>query len=204
MNVAKLIKLPLLIDVDEMRDLLNAHHHALFCVQKLVPKGEREIAKEQFLSLYADYLNEIKSNVHPKPFIAPALSVTSDAFEILVHGERELIKPILPIVQMQPHNIDASFRSMVFGLESIAWGVQFSYPMLFHEPKTHQVEKVDERFPNTALFDALRKWVRYHTVPTPFLVRGEKINVPIRLGKRCFSWISSHPGLKTKEIEVVC
>ncbi len=204
MNVAKLIKLPLLIDVEEMNSLLKCHPLTIYAVQKLVPKGERTISKEQFLATYQTYINSLKSEENPKPFIAPALSVDDTAFEVLPFDERELIKPILPIIQIQPHNIDAKFRSMVFGPDNISWGIQLSYPMLFHDPKTHQVEKVDNRFPNTSLFDAIRKWVRHNTVPTPFLVADQKINIPIRLGKQCFGWIASHPGLKKREIGIVC
>jgi hypothetical protein len=58
------------------------------------------------------------------------------------------------------------------------------------------------QFPNTTLFKRLQQWVRSHTIATPFEVEGKKINVPIRIGKRCLNWIHVHPQLRAKGIRV--
>jgi len=57
-------------------------------------------------------------------------------------------------------------------------------------------------FPNTALYRSVQRWMRAHTIPTPFHVNGKKINVPMRLGKKCLPWISEHCQLKEKGIKV--
>jgi hypothetical protein len=53
-------------------------------------------------------------------------------------------------------------------------------------------------FPNTSLFLALSRWVRQNTLPTPIFDGAKRINLPVRLGKRCFSWIGNHPRLIEK------
>lgn len=82
---------------------------------------------------------------------------------------------------------------MVFGQTSLFWGVQFSYPQIFMD--SGDPKKVDGSFANTSLFQEIRRWARDETRATPFLFQGERINVPIRLGKNCFSWINRHPQL---------
>jgi hypothetical protein len=66
------------------------------------------------------------------------------------------------------------------------------------------VEAVKETpsFPNTVLFHQIQRWMRGATIPTPFLVDGKGVNVPLRLGKRCLSWINTHAQLKAKGIRV--
>ncbi|MCH9609172.1 MAG: hypothetical protein S4CHLAM45_03940 [Chlamydiales bacterium] len=204
MNIAKLIKLPLLIDASEMEALLNLLPFAIYNVQGIVPKGEEKISKETFLQMYTDYLDGLKGGDEKVPHFAPAFSVTEEAFTFLPAKERVLVKPKLPVVQLRPYTIDSNFRSMLYGTDVISWGIEISYPSLFHHPETYQVEKVDSRFPNTKLFTTVRKWVRDATCATPFLVEGKRKNIPIRLGKECFSWIQTHPGLKRRGIEVAC
>lgn len=204
MNIAKLLKLPLLIDSDEMSDLLSTCEHSIYIVGQLLPKKELIISKEMFLESYRTYIAALMQGIEPEKLFAPAFSATEDAFKTITSDQRSLLKAVLPVVQMQPHTIDSQFRSMVYGTDVISWGVQFSYPMLFHNPITEQVEKVDDSFPNTPLFGAFRKWVRHNTVPSPFLVDGKRRNIPIRLGKKCFSWIANHPGLKKRGMSIVC
>jgi hypothetical protein len=94
---------------------------------------------------------------------------------------------------------------MVLSTESVTWGVQFSYPQLYQDPKSHRIAKVADSidFPNTSLFARMLKWLRHNTLPTPFFVHGQRVNAPIRIGRACLKWIDQHPQLKEKEIRVV-
>ena len=117
-----------------------------------------------------------------------------------------LIKQKRPVIQLQRHHFifTDSFHSGVISKESITWGIQFSYPQLFLDPKTKQIGKVEKNdtFPNTELFSRLAKWVRDNTVATPFVYEEKKMNQPMRLGKECFVWINHHPGLKKRGLYV--
>jgi hypothetical protein len=120
-----------------------------------------------------------------------------------------LIKPIRPVIQLQGHHffystLDEKFHPMVLGPDSVTWGIQFSYPQIYQHPQSHLYAKVDDSldFPNTALFRRLTQWMREHTTATPFIVQEKRTNSPIRLGKKCFSWIAKHPQLVAKQILV--
>ena len=173
-----------------------------------------EIPKDLFLSQWGTYIDGIaQGQCVDESFLRPCLSsiFTSDPSlvyaQVLSNG-KYLIKSRRPVIQLQRHHFVFSdtFHFGVMGEESITWGVSFSYPQLFLDPHTQQIGKVEknEYFPNTELFTRLRRWVRDHTTPTPFIVEGERKNQPIRLGKNCFEWINNHPGLKGKNLHVRC
>ncbi|MBJ7449908.1 MAG: hypothetical protein JHC93_06070 [Parachlamydiales bacterium] len=214
LHSSKWIELPTLLDIEEMRDLLNqlGPYH-LYRTDCLVENGA--ISTEDFLNSYANYIKCIK-NKQPieeakfKQIFNLAITVDLQAlYRIEIH-DKEIVKCRLPVIRMQPHRFnystsDQKFRSMVLGNHSISWGVQFSYPQIFQDPKTHSLQKVglQDPFFNTAYFRALQKWIRYHTLPTPFLVDGKRTNAPIRIGKNCFNWVNNHPQLELMGISVI-
>jgi hypothetical protein len=216
LKISKTLKVPVLLDVLEMKGLLSSLEGAhLYLVQGLCKKNEGILTPEDFLEIYADYISFLKKGQTPPqgPFRAPfasVLSISSDVlYSIDVEENARLIKASKPVIQLQTNRItysadDATFRSQLFGEGGIEWGVQFSYPQLYQDPKTQDVLDVDESplFPNTKAFRNLQKWIRYNTVPTPFVVEGRRINAPIRLGKECFSWMGAHPDLKAKWIAI--
>jgi hypothetical protein len=53
-----------------------------------------------------------------------------------------------------------------------------------------------------ALFRKIQLWSREATRATPFVLEGKRINVPIRIGKNCLSWIGNHPQLQSQNIGV--
>lgn len=208
LKISKTLKIPTLIDVDEMKDLLAHMPEALFyLIQGVCKKGEGILRPNDFLEIYNLYLTFLKKGERPPsaPFRGPfasALSLSSDALASLKIDEScYLIKAVKPVIQLQTSRItysneDKTFRSQQFGEGGIEWGVQFSYPQLYQDPITQDVMEVDDSFSNTSAFRILQKWIRHNTVATPFVVEGKRINAPIRLGKNCFSWIHSHPDLK--------
>ena len=209
LNVSKWIKIPLLLEVEEMEDLFHSISFHLYRVGCVIPKGEGVISPEAFVALYRTYIETLKGGEVPpsSPFFTTVLSVTEEALETLeVDEHRELLKPKLPVVQMQGHAVrysaeDGEFRSQLYGSDGISWGIQLGYPQIYEEPTTHAIIQTRE-LPNGPLFHAIQKWVRQHTRATPFIVEGQRKNVPIRLGKKCFEWIEVHPQLKERGISV--
>ena len=178
-------------------------------------KNNGPVSKQDFLKAYGNYIDSLMKGQTPdlnfyRSAFSPAITLIAGAlFTIPVGEDREIIRISEPVLQLQAHNMDYStvdkkFRPMVFGLESIAWGIQFSYPQLVQDNGTGQIEmiKKSSKFPNTALFQMVQKWMRQHTVPTPFIAEGNLFNVPMRLGKECFAWINQHPQLVQKNITV--
>lgn len=211
LQASKWLQIPLLLDTAEMKDLLDTMGELwIVLTTGVTQKGAGFISKEEFLNCYQAYVEALKTGEMPsdsriRPYFSAALTCTLDPLYTVPVGEsQQLIKVDRPVIQLQQHrfdysNADGKFRSMVFGMNSILWGIQFSYPQLFQDEhlQVKQVREIAE-FPNTAVFKRLQKWVRVNTVATPFIVEGRLINVPIRLGKQCFSWINNHPQLKPK------
>ena len=93
---------------------------------------------------------------------------------------------------------------MTFGADCITWGLQFSYPQIYQDPVTLEISKADrnEELSNSELFKNLIRWQRLTTRPTPFLTEKGLENIPIRIGKSCFSWINNHPQFIEAKIKV--
>jgi len=203
-EASKWLQSPLLVDVEEMASLIEAvGDFEIYVTSALTSPGEGKVSHQAFLDSYKDYINAIKEGIPPEPPKTHFSSVwTADPQAVValpINESEQIIRVKNPVIQLRIHSIsyspiDKKFRSMVLGDKSIAWGVVFAYPQLWRNPATQMVEKVGQT-PNTTLFRTLQQWVRRNTVPTPFLVSGEKTNVPVRLGKNCFDWIDRHPQL---------
>lgn len=213
LQVSKSRKLPLLIDIDEMDHLLEVLTPCtILDVSRPIDLEYAIIPKDLFRDQYRLYVEGIKQGklideTPLRPLFSGMITVKPESvFAQSLSNGKYLIKTRIPAIQMQRHHFIFSdtFHSGVMGEGSITWGIQFSYPQLFLDPKTKEIGKVEKNdlFPNTELFHRLAKWVRDHTSPTPFLVEGKKMNQPIRLGKKCFSWINQHPHLKERGIYV--
>lgn len=219
LQVSKWIKHPVLLDLDEMKEFLHILSPSdLFIVSEPISKENAWVPFEKFLSFYSDYIHALKSGSLPneaalRHYFSSILTKDYDKVLYAMPVGKEgkfLIKPLKPVIQLQLHHfyfspLDSTFHSMVMSEESVTWGIQFSYPQLYQDPKTKEIKKVKdtEEFPNTELFARLTKWIRASSMPTPFIWQGQRINPPIRIGKNCFSWINQHPGLRQKGLEVL-
>lgn len=215
MQASKWLKVPVLMETAEMRALFSVlEHFDIYLTGRVTKQQEGIISQTDFLNVYEDYIQSLKHNQLTdeslyRSYFSSVFSETADHLYVMaVDGARELTRVIKPVIQLQQHAItysgyDEHFHSMVFGSECIPWGIQFSYPQLFQD-KDGAVKTVIEsiEFPNTALFHRLQRWIRHHTIPTPFVVDGKKINVPMRLGKLCLPWINQHPQLVERRIAV--
>jgi hypothetical protein len=212
MEASKWLDLHVLLDSEEMEalftylnDQLGTLH--LYLPGRVVPTGEGELSQQAYLNSYESYVTALKNGLMPSaPLFTVLLTLSPDHVSILkIDPQRELIRPIKPVVQLQPHSMsystqDGKFHSMVFGSHSILWGVQFSYPQLFLDPQNREVLKVNDSFPNTALFRHIQRWIRDHTLPTPMHTPSSFLNLPVRLGKSCLTWINQHPQLKPQQL----
>jgi hypothetical protein len=216
MQASKWLQMQALLDAEEMETLLaSLGEIQIFIPGRVLKKGEESISLEKFLQTYKEYVKtlqrgEIPEDILYRSYFSSIWTLSPNVvFSVNVENERHILRLALPAIQLQLHRlgyseIEEKFRPMVFGKDSIDWGIQFSYPQLFQNPKTHQAEKVDisAEFPNTILFQQLQRWLRLHSQPTPFIVQGKKINIPIRIGKKCFSWINNHPQLIQKNMKI--
>lgn len=216
MQASKWLKSQVLIDAEEMASLFSAlGSFEIFQIACVTPLGHGSISKEEFLRIYQNYVESLKEGKLPdeaatRYIFSSVFTVAADhLFAIPVGDTQQLIRIAKPVVQLQKHrldysNVDGKFYSMSFGIDSISWGIQFSFPQLYEEPHTHTVHKVGltSQFPNSLLFQMIQRWIRNNTIPTPFEVQGKQINVPVRLGRNCLSWINQHPQLIKKNIQI--
>lgn len=212
LQASKWLTSQVLLSAEEMQELLHSLQPcAFYTTGSVVPKGEGVISPPDFLNCYQNYVDNLHAGSLPealsyKRMFSLALSATPEALYTIDAGvSNQLIRICRPIIQLQPHSIsyspiDKKFRSMVFGQETIPWGIQFSYPQLYLDGTTKKIvkTKTDTDNLNTHLFDKLQKWMRKWTIPTPIIADGVLQNLPVRLGKGCLKWINNHPLLKAK------
>jgi hypothetical protein len=216
MEASKWLKVQVLAEVSEIAALFQAcGAFEIYPTGVLLQPGEGLLSKEKFLEVYGYYVGSLKKGEIPedplyRPYFNSVFTVESDfLYAMQTPDGRQLIRTSRPVVQLQTHSLDYSthdqkFHPMVFGKESILWGIQFSYPQIFLNPETQQVEQVvdNPQFPNTRLFKVLQRWIRETTIPTPMHIGQQKVNIPIRIGKGCLDWINHHPQLAKKGLSV--
>jgi hypothetical protein len=216
LQASKWLHIQFLIDSEEMKELFSVLSPFVhFSVMGVTEQGGNRLEHQQFLEAYQRYIATLKEGKSPQDsdyrfFFTGILTKTEETVTVLpLPDNREMVRPILPCIQMQLHRFDYSkvdheIRPMVLGKETISWGVQCSYPQLFQDPETAAVlNALDETlFPNASLFRAMREWIRRHSDPTPFIIQGKKEVVPIRLGKMCRSWIGSHKELQLHGLKI--
>lgn len=216
LEASKWLQCQALLSADEMQFLFESlNPFFLFLTGIITAQGQGEISKASFLELYKGYISDLRSGKEPRlsdyrPYFSAVLTADASAlYKILIENDRQLVRIAKPVIQMQAHNIDYSpldgrFRSMLFGSGSISWGIQFSFPQLFHDSTSKEVLQTRHltENANTQLFQRLQKWMRNYTAPSPFCIQGSVTHVPARLGKECFSWINSHPQLAKKGLSI--
>ena len=174
MEASKWLKVQALVDEKEMRSLFDflGNFH-IYLTGTITSKGYGEVDKERFITLYGTYVTALKEErICEDPKVAQCLSSVfsrsaDSLFAFPIGEDRQLVRAIKPVIQLQAHHLgystaDNKFHSMVFGPDSISWGIQFSYPQLFQNPKTKEAlaVKETEEFPNTELFHQVQRWIR--------------------------------------------
>lgn len=217
LQASKWLQQQMLIDSSEMKALFQELGDTFIVkVGAIVTMEDALVPVDRFLADYRRYVEELQQGNLPdimafRRLFSVVITSSLDAlFACEVGPNQYVIKITQPIIQVQAHAMhysthDGKFRPMVFGPDCITWGLQFAYPQIYQDPKTMQIEKVsdEDRCPNTLLFRTIQKWQRTNTMPTPFSIGDKKINVPMRIGKNCLSWINQHPQLISQHIQVL-
>lgn len=166
------------------------------------------LSKKEFSFQYEGYLKSLHTVRNQK---MPPLLMTyneKDVYGLKVGQDRYLIYPRSPVIQVREHQftltIDDRIQPMVFGKDSIRWGLIFSYPQIFYDPLEKKVVQVLKEVDsvNTIGFKKLQKWVRDYTKPAAFSIKGKKVNATFRIGKKSFSGFE-HEDLKKYQIGVL-
>jgi hypothetical protein len=134
------------------------------------------------------------SHVDFSPNSLDPMLMTYDVNHVYAYGVSEgnyLIYPRFPVIQVREHKFmwthDDRIMTMSSGKDSISWGLNFSYPQIFYDPRIKKIVEVfkEKESPNTIGFKKLQKWVRDFTKPAQFIRGGKKINATFRIGKNC-------------------
>lgn len=198
-QASKWLKTQALLDPEEFNDLLD---HAGASLYEMCG----EISLDQAKLRYKNYVDALKQGCLPEPeSFAWCWTRKNEALYLLDTGQGHQVRVKEPIVQISHHQMnytpeDNTFRSNLYGPDTIFWGLQFSFPQLYLDPDSKEVHKVTdpELFPNLDLYRTLQRWLREHTIPTPF----QQVNAPQRIGKKALQWINNHPHLKKKGFSV--
>lgn len=203
---SKYLKVQVLCDAEEL-EVLFREKFWLFPLTGLTDGQPLEPAF--FLREYAAWIEGMKQGKIPadaelRRLLACAMTADLEALWLQSvpesrSGPKYLMKIAQPVVQVQAHfftysDLDGVFRPMTMGPGSIFWGLQFSFPQIYQNPKTMELLEVEESA-NSALFDRIRTWARETTRATPFSVGGKRVNATIRIGKKSLAWAGSHPQL---------
>lgn len=213
LRISKCLKHQVLLDGEEMQSLFTVlGDFFIYLVSHPVRAEEMQVSRRDFLALYERYVEGIKrGNPEEDRWFRAGFSsvwtVDSSFLYAMPVGEMKfLVKPLRPVLQLQLHRfllseVDEKIHPLVLGKESVSWGIQFSYPQLYQDPKSQEISKIPRDFPNTILYWQLSRWLRAHTLPTAFFFHDKRIVSSLRLGKKCIPWIGSHPQLKCRNIQ---
>lgn len=186
LQAAKWLKISLLLSMEDMEALLLLLPKWMIPLSGVIEEGKEIISKEEFLSLYQNYLEQIDAEIR-RPVINQRLTCAftedlSHVRAVPVSGGL-LIRVVQPVLQVQPSMIHYSKASGKFidsthSQDSFAWGLTFSSPQLIQNPTTRDIQKFSDPY-----YKALQRWSRQHTVPTSFLVDGTITHFPARISK---------------------
>ena len=213
LQASKWLTFRVLLGIEELSGLIDAlPPFFIYNSSKLTPFSETLIEAQAFKEGYCHYLKSLEKGDFiraPSCFSTIWTTLESSVYAFEVKKGQFIIKPTLPPVQLSHHQFSFShnnqtFHSMLHSLESIPWGLQFSYPQIFSNSLGGEVVEVlkNQGMPNTALFLALSKWMRKETRPTPFLYEGKRLNAIFRIGKNSLKWAEKHLNMAPLRIKI--
>lgn len=209
MQVSKWLDVAALLEVSELEALRKALPPFTIYYNGIVVDSQKEqVSWDAFIKVYAEYIaalkrGELPSEADCRPYFSCVWTVADSAILLSkTPGDQVIPRPWQPVVQLQLHrfsisDVDGKVRSMVFGKDTIFWGIQWGFPQLFMDPETREIIKLAhvDINGNFAFFRELQRWMRYHTEPAVFQINGQSVASPIRIGKLCKEWIHLHPQL---------
>lgn len=202
-----------LLDISEMEALCDALSPVhWFNISQLLPMEQLEIDKGEFLRQYSRYIEGLKNSqpIEIGKALFSAVTVEKNSMKFVIVDEAKCqAKPVYPVIHMQPYRFAISsdlnrIHSMIMSREAIDWGVQFSYPQVFHNGNSFIKGKDMQQFPNTVIFQKLIAWLRLESTPIKFIFNDKIMTTSLRLGKKCFSWIHTYSRLSFQGKPLLC
>ncbi len=217
MNCSKWLRHAVLLELSEIKDLLDSLGECFILPGTgLVAEDNWRIDKEELLSKYAEYLECIKSSAEAPPsllkrFFTMMISPEDRDFYAVKAGESKyLIKACFPVIQVQLYHcfisrFDKKIHPMALSKDSFFFGLQFSYPQIYEDPKTHLFSKVllEKKFSSSLVFKKLAQWLRQNTRPVPLMIQESRVPAPFRMGKKSQELVNSHLGFQ-KALGYIC
>lgn len=198
--------LAILFSKEELESLLSSLGECFFLpVAEPVIEGEECVSGNKIIKLYEEYLSWIRKTEELPPaevrrfFSLGLTSSLDDVYVVPVGKDKVFVRPKRPIIQLQLYRCylapDGVFHPMILHPDSFSFGLQFAYPQIYEDPKTHQFHKVflEEGFSNTQLYKKVVAWSRENTKPFNLQEGGV---APFRLGKKEENPLSYHLGLQ--------
>ena len=172
MQATKWLKVQLLISGSEMESLLRAlGHFDIYIAGAVTSKGAGLISHAQFLKTYGRYVEALETGRlpvdadYPQIFGAVFTKDPQSMFAVPVGTDRQLWRVARPVIQLQPHSLDYSshdgkFRPMVFGSESVLWGLQ-----ILPTPSFFRIQRPKKPLMSTeAPFFPIRSYLKAYSV----------------------------------------
>lgn len=211
-EVSRQQKIGFLYDTQDLKELSELFKD-VYCIDLTRPGKPTDLIikfSELLPSLENNIIRLKKNQVAPlsstdQRLLNSSLSSTTDAIaELKLADSRSLLRPTLPLIQINPlrlyYNQElATIKSQVYGRDTIAWGIQLSYPQLFKDQESGDVISTlipDSPLPNTALFKDAQKWMRRNTKICTFKSDNMTISSNVRITPRALEWVSYHSQLK--------
>lgn len=214
-SFSKWISIDVLIDSDELKDLFtHCANPILLSMQNLSEDHPFHLDQSSLLQKYDSYISDLKKGMIPQLkeirtyFYFFLTAHMNDIFmKELSKGKKKLFYNT-PLVEFKPiclnlSKVDHTLRVMPLSPSGVLWGLKISFPGMVQKYQSPLIESIDfKQEPNGILFSKIRKWIRDNTRATPFLIGSKKVNLPIRLGKKCLNWINHHPQLIPLRLQV--
>ncbi len=208
-HCSKWLRHAVLFTLEEWEDFITAIGNPMFVVAAVVDRSSWKVSPTEFKDKYLLYLEHVrKETTLPSPamrrffnlMISPSVD---DFYAVGVGADRFIIKPKLPIIQMQMYHafisdLDRQIHPMVLHPKSFSFGMQFSYPQIYEDPVSHTFSKVllDSQFPSSDVFKKMVQWFRTNTKPVSILLDGKTLHAPFRQGKSSNELVAGNLGLQ--------
>jgi len=173
-----------------------------------VTKESWQVPRSLLFSHYESYLDGLfKGEKMPSQelrrfFSWMLFSAPEDLYAMPVSGGRWALKSRRPVIYGQLYHAffspaDGKLHPMVLHPSSFSFGLQFSYPQLFEDPKTHVFHRVlvEGNFATTPLYKRLIAWIRTYTKPLILQVNHQAKPMPFRIGIDAQDPSTYHRGL---------
>ncbi|MCH9811848.1 hypothetical protein K0U07_03680 [bacterium] len=118
-------------------------------------------------------------------FPALGFAFSADHFEVMEVKDKRIVKPLLPVVEIQPFAVRVSEGKLLekdFGVGSMYVGASVSYPTL--AKVDGEVVFTKDHFEEAKTFAGWRKWIRKETTPGIISAEGVEYRGTFRVGKQ--------------------